>query len=323
MAGDRSDKATSNPVEAIRRFVALDEDGKADPAAQREAWEVLRTIAYHRPSEPADKAIGACLWCADDGPHEQHVVCAGCATMLRRSKPADLDLARVAHRPNEDPVERLNKALGSPDDYANRMRGTSDATNGQLAGCGDPNCKGLDCGSIVCGMRLRPGAVGVATVDECMCSRLYGKNGCPVHDEPPAAKWRKWAEENRDAIKDSDEILAEREADRADECEDVMTSEEYKQAVEEAEKGWAREVAGAVVDGVNAATIAHLIAASYVDGQRREREQRRERAIPQGLTDERIAVIASRAGGYYVGAPATRDEEQAMAIEIQAWRSGR
>jgi hypothetical protein len=35
-----------------------------------------------------------------------------------------------------------------------------------IAGCGDPTCKGLNCGSVVCGMPLRPGAVGVAIAPE-------------------------------------------------------------------------------------------------------------------------------------------------------------
>jgi hypothetical protein len=32
------------------------------------------------------------------------------------------------------------------------------ATPAVLAGCGDPACKGLNCGSIVCGLPLRPGS---------------------------------------------------------------------------------------------------------------------------------------------------------------------
>ncbi len=42
-----------------------------------------------------------------------------------------------------------------------------------------------------------------------------------------------------------------------------------------------------------------------------------------GLTDERVAVLASRAGGHYVGAPATREEERAMACEIRKARAQR
>lgn len=40
----------------------------------------------------------------------------------------------------------------------------------------------------------------------------------------------------------------------------------------------------------------------------------------QPLSAERIDVLASRAGGRSVGAPATRDEERAMALEIQRSR---
>lgn len=36
----------------------------------------------------------------------------------------------------------------------------------RVAGCGDPTCKGLNCGSVVCGMRLRPGAAGVPVSPE-------------------------------------------------------------------------------------------------------------------------------------------------------------
>lgn len=38
---------------------------------------------------------------------------------------------------------------------------------------------------------------------------------------------------------------------------------------------------------------------------------------PPRLSDDRIAVLASRAGSHPVGAPATREEECAMAVEIE------
>lgn len=38
------------------------------------------------------------------------------------------------------------------------------------------------------------------------------------------------------------------------------------------------------------------------------------------LPDDRIAILASRAGGHAVGAPATRDEERSMAVEVQCQR---
>src|SRR5262249_19619121 len=47
---------------------------------------------------------------------------------------------------------------------------------------------------------------------------------------------------------------------------------------------------------------------------------RRRDAVP-ALPDERVAVLADRAGGQCIGAPATRDEERAMADEIQAHRA--
>ena len=56
---------------------------------------------------------------------------------------------------------------------------------------------------------------------------------------------------------------------------------EHAAVVQEAETTWAREIADAIIDGVNAATIAHLIASSYADGQRVERDRRRERATAE------------------------------------------
>jgi hypothetical protein len=48
-------------------------------------------------------------------------------------------------------------------------------------------------------------------------------------------------------------------------------------------------------------------------------ESERRDAVP-ALSDGRISVLAERAGGKCVGAPATRDEERAMAVEIQSRR---
>lgn len=45
----------------------------------------------------------------------------------------------------------------------------------------------------------------------------------------------------------------------------------------------------------------------------------RRDAVP-GLSDERIAVLADKAGGQLIGAPSSREEERAMAVEIQAHR---
>lgn len=42
-------------------------------------------------------------------------------------------------------------------------------------------------------------------------------------------------------------------------------------------------------------------------------------ALP-ALSDERIDVLTTRAGGHAVGAPTTRDEERSMALEIQVRR---
>lgn len=64
----------------------------------------------------------------------------------------------------------------------------------------------------------------------------------------------------------------------------------------------------------------------HCDGERSWPKEQGSEPTTRGwtsLSDERIDVLATRAGGHCVGAPATRDEERAMALEIRKARAQR
>jgi uncharacterized protein (DUF433 family) len=147
----------------------------------------------------SDAKAWTCAQCGAEGPntaeirHERGCELYGRWYSERRSSEAPRSLVDVAlsvvgnarQCSNQDAEVRLDLI----DELRRAAHGGERSETGPIAGCGDPTCKGLNCGSIVCGMRLRPGAIGVPTVPEDEAELMK-----PTSHEEAIEMLRRWTE---------------------------------------------------------------------------------------------------------------------------------